>query len=56
MDEDIAEEGALFLLQRRSRRGNKRKKSVKTQDFGLETFFVKGSNMENIATGAGTEN
>ena len=31
-------------------------KRVKTQDFGLETFFVKGSNMENIATSAGSEN
>ena len=32
------------------------RKSVKSQDFGLETFFAKGSNMENIATTAETEN
>ena len=28
------------------------RKNEKTQDFGLETFFVKESNMENIATSA----
>ena len=30
-------------------RGVKKNVSVKSQDFGLETFFVKGNNMENIA-------
>ena len=33
-----------------------KKKTRKSQDLGLDTFFVKGSNMENIATNAGTEN
>ena len=36
--------------------GKNERKSVKSQDFGLETFFLKGSNMENIATSAETEN
>ena len=46
MDEDIAEEVLLFILLRRCRRGENVRKSVKSQ----ETFFVKGSNMEKIAT------
>ena len=33
---------------------NVRKKTEK--GFGLETFFVKGSNLENIGTNAGNEN
>ena len=32
------------------------RKNVKCQDFGLDTFLVKGSNMENIATSVRTEN
>ena len=35
---------------------NVKKKPEISQDFGLETFFVKVTNMENIATSAGTEN
>ena len=35
-DEDVVEDKALRL-------------SFKSQDFGLETFLVKGNNMENIA-------
>ena len=39
------------------RRGQKhKKKKGKSQDLGFETFFVIGSNMENIATSGGTEN
>ena len=38
------------------KRHQKRKKKQKSQDFGLETCFVKGSKMENVATNAGTEN
>ena len=36
--------------------GKNVRKNGKGQDFGSETFLVKGSNMENIATSAGTEN
>ena len=32
------------------------RENVKGQDFRLETFFVKGSSMENITASAGTEN
>ena len=35
--------------------GKNVRKKGKNQDFGLETFFPKGSNMENTATTAGTE-
>ena len=56
-DEDIEkEEVLLFLLLWMRRRRQKCKKKRKNQDFGLQTFFVKGNNTENIATSAGTEN
>ena len=56
MDKEIAEEeeALLFLLPSR-RTGQKRKKKHKSQDFGLETIFVQGSNMKNIATSTETE-
>ena len=36
--------------------GKNVRKNVKSQDFELETFADKGSNIENVATSAGTEN
>ena len=36
--------------------GKNLRENVKSQDFRLETFFVKGSNMENVTASAGTEN
>ena len=49
MDGDILEvELLLFLSLRRFSRRQKPKKSVKSQDFGLETFFVKVNNIENV--------
>ena len=36
--------------------GKNIRKSVKRQDFEFETFLVKGSNMENMAASAETEN
>lgn len=59
MDKDIVKEEVLFIYFVRKAPKNVRK-SVKKQDFEtfwrLETFFVKSSNMENIATSARTEN
>ena len=56
MDKEIAEEEeALLFLLPRHRTGQKRKKKHKSQDFGLETIFVQGSNMKNIATSTETE-
>ena len=45
-----------FFCQEGVVESKKVRKSVKSQDFGLEAFFAKGSNMENIATTAETEN
>ena len=36
--------------------GKNIRENVKSEDFRLETFFVQGSNMENITARAGTEN
>ena len=49
-------EGCYFFCYEGAVEGINVIKSVKTQEFGLETFFVKGSNIENIATSAETEN
>ena len=46
----------LFVLLWRPRRQQKRKKKRKKSRFVRESFFIKGSNMENIATSAGTKN
>ena len=53
MDEGIAKEQALLFLSLRRRHRGKKCKSPK---FGLDTFFVKGNNMENITSSAGTKN
>ena len=36
--------------------GKNVRENVKSQDFRSDTFFVKGSNMENITASARTEN
>ena len=41
---------AVIFCYEGSVEGKTVRKSVKSQDFGLETFFIKRSNMKNIAT------
>lgn len=54
---DISERKALlFPLLRKHSRSQKLKKKRKMSTFGLDTFLVKGSNIENIATSVRTEN
>ena len=44
----------LFCYEGSAEGKNVKKKAEK--DFGLATFFIKGTNLENIANNAGTEN
>ena len=48
MDEDIAE--GTFFCYDGAIEGKNVRKSLKSRDFGFDTFFVKGSNMDIIAT------